>query len=282
MSKVRTLNAAEVLYGETFLEDPLANDPAEEYHEASKLYRSRVRRQNDAYFIESNASALISTVRSGKKWHHRPSVELPEPHLPSNALSDLLRARRSKNEFSGSALTLQHVSTLLFAAYGVTRRVSVKDGEAEQIFRTTPSGGALFPLDVYVAVHRADGLASGLYAYDSLAHCLIGASDESPTRRLAGACIYPAAVETAAITLMFVGVFWRSRFKYRLRAYRNTLFEAGHAAQNVLLTAHGLGLGAVPFSGYFDDEVDEMLGIDGVNQSCIYCLSVGTFDARLV
>lgn len=282
MSKIRTVNAAEVLYGEMYLEDSLGNDPAEEYHEASKLYRSRVRRQNDAYFIESNASALISTVRSGKKWHHRPAVELAGPQLPSNAIADLLQTRRSRNEFAGGALSLQQVSTLLFAAYGVTHRVAVKDGEAEQIFRTVPSGGALFPLDLYVAVHRADGVASGLYAYDSLAHCLIGTNDESPTQRLASACIYPGAVETAAITLMFVGVFWRSRFKYRLRAYRNTLFEAGHAAQNVLLTAQGLGLGAVPFSGYFDDEVDEMLGIDGVNQSCIYCLSVGTCDARLV
>lgn len=281
MSNIRTITSVELLYGSDDVASSLLHDPAENYHEASKLYRSRVRRQSDAYFIESSVNALLSTIRSGKRWLHLPSLPLPVPAFPETTIGNTLAGRRSRNEFSSKSISLAQLGTLLFATYGVTHRVrgKVQGEEVEQVFRTTPSGGALYPLDIYAAVHRVDGLESGIYFYDSLAHAIVEMRASSPTRELSEACIYPKAVLTAAVTLILVAVFWRSRFKYRLRAYRNTLLEAGHAAQNALLAATSLGLGSVPFVGFFDAEVDAMLRLDGVNQSTLYCVSVGTYDA---
>jgi SagB-type dehydrogenase family enzyme len=70
-------------------------------------------------------------------------------------------------------------------------------------------------------------------------------------------------------------VFGRTRFKYGLRGYRFALLEAGHVAQNVVLTATALGLAAVPLGGFYDRPTDEFLGLDGVNESTLYTIALG-------
>jgi SagB-type dehydrogenase family enzyme len=71
-------------------------------------------------------------------------------------------------------------------------------------------------------------------------------------------------------------MFWRSRFKYGQRAYRFTLLEAGHVAQNALLAAAALGLAAVPLGGFYDRKVDAFLGVDGLQEAALYLLPVGS------
>jgi SagB-type dehydrogenase family enzyme len=70
-------------------------------------------------------------------------------------------------------------------------------------------------------------------------------------------------------------MFWRTRFKYGLRGYRFALLEAGHLMQNVLLAAAALDLAAVPVGGFFDSRLERLLSIDGVNESALYCASIG-------
>jgi SagB-type dehydrogenase family enzyme len=67
--------------------------------------------------------------------------------------------------------------------------------------------------------------------------------------------------------------------KYGLRGYRFALLEAGHVGQNLVLAATGLGLGAVPLGGYYDRPTDELLGLDGVNESTLYLVAVGRIRA---
>ena len=73
-------------------------------------------------------------------------------------------------------------------------------------------------------------------------------------------------------------MFWRSRFKYGARAYRFTLLEAGHVAQNFLLAVAALGLAAVPIGGFYDREVDSLLGVDGLYESSLYLLPLGAAE----
>lgn len=275
MTTHRTINALELVYGSEEVAETLMDDPAECYHEASKLYRSRALRQTNAYLIQTNPNALVSTLRSSKRIRHRPSVELPAPKFAQSTLGELLMNRRSSQSFASKAISLEQLATILFATYGVTKRVPLKSGAADQLFRTAPSGGALFPLDVYVAVHRVDGLEPGIYYYDSPEHRLVRVWDESPTQKLAEACIYPETVSTASITLLISAAFWRCRFKYRLRAYRFTILEAGHIAQNALLTVISLGLGGLPIGGFYENDIDVMLNNDGVNEGIIYSVGVG-------
>ena len=275
MNKLRTINAIELVYGSEDVEQTLLDDPAECYHEASKLYRSRALRQTDAYLIESNPNALVSTLRSAKRIKHLPATKLPPPEFSGSTLGELLCKRRSTQTFASKAITLQQLATILYAAYGVTKRMPLKNGVAEQLFRTAPSGGGLFPLDLYAAVHRVDGLPEAIYYYDSLEHSLVRVYDASPTAVLAEACIYPSAVLTSSVTLLLSASFWRTRFKYRLRAYRFTVLEAGHVAQNALLAAVSIGLGALPLGGFFETDIDRLLKNDGVNEGVLYSVGVG-------
>ncbi|HZW54366.1 MAG TPA: SagB/ThcOx family dehydrogenase [Candidatus Elarobacter sp.] len=273
MNSIKTVNAAETVYGAEWRRS-LDGDSAEAYHEASKLYKQLAFRQTDTYVLQANPNALVSTTRSVKKWSHAPATALPAPTLPNVSLGEILMRRRSQNVFASKPVTLSQLATVLFAACGVTKRVPVTGGE-QQVFRTAPSGGALYPLDCYVAVHRVDDLAPGLYYYDPLTHALGTVRGESVAEALADACVYPDAVLTGAATLLFGGVFWRSRFKYRLRAYRFTVLEAGHVAQNALLAADALGLGALPLGGFYDGAVDRLLDLDGVNEGTLYAVALG-------
>ena len=70
--------------------------------------------------------------------------------------------------------------------------------------------------------------------------------------------------------------FQRSTYKYGNRGYRFALFEAGHVAQNISLVSHGLGLQCVNIGGFYDQKIDHLLGLDGVNQSTLYLAAIGT------
>ncbi|MDQ7849720.1 MAG: SagB/ThcOx family dehydrogenase [Armatimonadota bacterium] len=274
MSQARgspTLNVARLLHGR---EGPDPLDPAEEFHEASKLYRSTLAREMmGTWLFAANHEVLVTQARAVKRYPHLPLVPLPAPELPEVPLGGVLQTRRSCRAFSPlAALSGRDLAALLFAGYGLTLTRPVGHGFS---FRTAPSGGALYPLEFYLAVGRSGGVSPGLYHYDPSRHGLevLGAPDVFD--RLAGCLVQPDVASGAAAILVVTALFWRSRLKYGLRGYRFALLEAGHAAQNVLLMAEALHLGAVPIGGFFDSEVELLLEIDGVNESVLYVIALG-------
>ena len=84
--------------------------------------------------------------------------------------------------------------------------------------------------------------------------------------------------EDTAILFFITALFERSTFKYGSRGYRFIFLEAGHMAQNLNLAAVALGLGSVNICGYHDRDVDNLLNIDGLNQSTIYMVGLGKND----
>ena len=82
-------------------------------------------------------------------------------------------------------------------------------------------------------------------------------------------------MDGAAAVLLLLAVFGRTRFKYGLRGYRFALLEAGHVVQNVALTAVALDLAALPLGGFYDAQVDDLVGADGVEESVVYGVVVG-------
>lgn len=273
----RSHNVTAFLWGD--LEGPGEDDPAEVYHEASKFTRALHPRQGGpgAGLLESgDASTRASTTRAVKRHVHLPAVQLPTTDLPDTSVKDAITGRRSRRAFGASPLTLENLATLLRAAYGVTDR----DPEGEQRFRTVPSGGALYPLDIYPVVRNVEGLAAGLYHYDPYREVLEVIREGDLVGELAGGLVGPPedpdAAANGAVVFAIAGIFWRTRFKYGLRGYRFVLLEAGHIGQNLLLVAEALGLNAFPIGGFYDRTVDSVVGLDGVNESVIYCVAVGS------
>jgi SagB-type dehydrogenase family enzyme len=179
-------------------------------------------------------------------------------------LDGALARRRSVRSFavaSSRALTPNEIGRLVWAAQGITDRSSGG--------RTAPSAGALYPLEVYAV------LPEGVFRYAREAHALerVGSGDRRGA--LARAAHNQNAVRLAAIDIILTGVTARTAQKYGARAERYVLLEAGHAAQNVLLEAVGLGLGAVPIGAFDDVEAARVVGLSqGESVLCILPIGV--------
>ena len=157
----------------------------------------------------------------------------------------------------------------------MTHALDSADGAHALPLRAVPSGGALYPLELYVAALRVDGLEPGSVPLRSASQRARDRSDRDRRGEVAALSTYPEIVSGCAALLLVAAVFGRSRFKYGLRAYRFALLETGHVGQNILLAATALGLAAVPLGGYYDRRADEFLGLDGVNESTLYTVAVG-------
>jgi SagB-type dehydrogenase family enzyme len=170
---------------------------------------------------------------------------LPDPDLQGQKpFESVLRKRRSVREFSSAPLALEELSQLLWAGQGVT---------SGRGFRTAPSAGALYPLELYIVVGNIEGLKSGIYHYDPGRHELRAVGARDRRSELASAALSQEWVEEAAAVIALVGVPERTRRKYGRRGVRYVHMEVGHAAQNIWLEAIALDL-CTTLVGAFDDE----------------------------
>jgi SagB-type dehydrogenase family enzyme len=264
-----TLTIEETIVGVT----PPYDDPTETYHEASRLYLgSTDPLVRGMELIETSDEMRASTTRSTKRYPTAPLVRLPKPDLGEFSLADALTRRRSRRSDVSRPLALPQLATLLGAAYGVTARLEASG----QAFRTAPSAGALYPLELYVATRLVDGVDQALFHYDPLRHVLEHLRPLDPGHELAPLAPYPELVRGCAALIVMTAMFWRSRFKYGARAYRFALLEAGHVGQNLMLAATALGVAVVPLGGFYDVRVDALVDVDGVNEATIYLFPVAT------
>ena len=220
---------------------------------------------NDAAYEEASANMPLVEPAG------RPVVELPE--VPTSALVELQRARRSCRSFLPRQMPLETVGALISGAQGIT-------GVTETGFRrrATPSAGGLYPLDLYMYIRRVTGLVDGLYRHDPLGHALIELDRADVTSRLAEALYaYPFIVDANAVVVL-AARFNRTQDKYGPRGYRYILLEAGQVVQNLVLRATELGLGSLCIGGYSDSLVNAQLGIDPTRGGAVYLVAAG-FDA---
>ena len=186
---------------------------------------------------------------------------LPAPDTAGEmSLEEALAARRSVREFEARALTEAELGQLLWAAQGTT------DGRG---YRTAPSAGALYPLEVYVAT------ADGLFRYEVDRHALAVVRRADLRPALHEAALGQAAVGRAPAVFVIAAVYERTAAKYGAeRSPRYVHLEAGHAAQNLLLQAVALGLGAVSIGAFDDAGVQQALGLPEEEQP-LYLIPVG-------
>jgi len=193
-------------------------------------------------------------------------IKLPEPRYDSNvSIEEALLKRRSIREYIGDPLTLQEVSQLLWAAQGITDLRG---------FRTAPSAGALYPLEVYVVVGHIENLAKGVYKYKPNEHELVKVLDGDKREELAKAALGQAWVKETAINLVITAVYKRTTVKYGDRGIRYVHMEAGHAAQNLCLQATAMDLGTVTIGAFYDEQVKEVLNLPEDEQP-LYIIPVG-------
>lgn len=205
-----------------------------------------------------------------KRYSDRPEIALPQA-LPVSGieLDRVLRTRRSVRHYTPEPVTLQELSYLLWASNGIQRR------ENGWEFRTVPSAGALYPIETYLAANRVENLAAGVYHYNIAGHSLEQLKEGDYGSASARAALGQSMCAECAVVFVWTAVFERCRWKYKQRAYRYVYLDAGHVAQNLALAAAGLGLGTCQIGAIFDDEANEIVGVDGTEESVVYMSAVG-------
>ncbi len=190
-------------------------------------------------------------------------IKLPEPEYNSEtSLENALRQRRSVREYKNEALTLTDVSQLLWAAQGIT--------ETRRGFRTAPSAGALYPLEVYVAIGNVKDVPKGVYVYNPHQHTMSRIKNEDVRSELSDAALGQKCVEEGSMVIVLAAVYERTMQKYGDRGIRYVHMEEGHAAQNIYLQAVSLDLGTVCVGAFRDNKVQKILSMqDNEEPLCI-------------
>jgi SagB-type dehydrogenase family enzyme len=205
-----------------------------------------------------------------KQYPDRPRIELPRPATEGGApLWDVLSQRRSVRDFLERPVTAQEISQLLWASQGIT---------AEQFgykFRTVPSAGALYPVETYLVVNDVEGIPQGVCHYNVLEHCLEQVKEGDYRVTIARAALDQKIAYDANLVFVWTAVVERSKWKYKQRAFRYIYLDAGHIAQTVAMAAVALGLGSCQIAALYDEEVNDLLGVEGIEETAIYLTVVG-------
>ncbi|MDI1471364.1 MAG: SagB/ThcOx family dehydrogenase [Thermodesulfovibrio sp.] len=193
-------------------------------------------------------------------------IDLPKPRYKGNiTLEETLKERRSVREFSNQPLTLEEISQLLWATQGI------KDESGK---RTVPSAGALYPLEIYLLSGNVKNLPAGIYKYNPFKHHIMKIKEGDKREELSNVALGQPWVKNASVNFIIVAVYERTTRKYGDRGIRYVHIEVGHAAQNLLLQATALRLGAVPVGAFNDNEVKKVIGLRD-NEQPLYIIPVG-------
>lgn len=194
-------------------------------------------------------------------------IQLPEPLFDGKvSVEKALLNRRSIRDYKNEPLTLAEISQLLWAAQGITNQA--------QGFRSSPSAGAIYPLEVYIVAGNVDALIPGIYKYKPQNHQLLIVKEGDKREEVYRAALEQSFVRDAAIVLIFSAVYKRTTEKYGERGIRYVHIEVGHAAQNVYLQAVSLDLGTVVIGAFSDSEVKKIINMPDEEEP-LYIMPVG-------
>ena len=193
-------------------------------------------------------------------------IELPGPKFDGSVpLEKTLAQRRSIRSYQSIPLTLDEIGQLLWAAQGIS---------SPRGYRTAPSAGATYPLEIYVSAARVDALPPGVYRYRPHEHDLVAVIDGSRQNELTRAALNQGAIRKAPAVFILTAKYARTTGRYGERGIRYVHMEAGHAAQNLCLQAVARGIGAVVIGAFRDREVQAVLGLEA-EETPLYVIPVG-------
>jgi SagB-type dehydrogenase family enzyme len=184
------------------------------------------------------------------------SISLPQPSLDGKvSIEKAIKQRRTIRDFKERILSLAHLSQLLWAAQGITDPTGRK--------RAAPSGGALYPLDVYVLIgeNGIEKMEAGVYHYLPKEHSISPILKGDRRKEIASASLSQMWIARAPVIIIITAEYKRITRKYGERGIRYALIEVGHVGQNVFLQAESLELGAGIVGAFNDLEVSKVAGL---------------------
>ena len=204
--------------------------------------------------------AVAGTVDGTNQKLERP-MNLPKPKLNGGvSVEQAIKHRRTIRSYLSKPLTLEQLSQLFWAAQGITEDRGYK--------RSAPSGGALYPMDIYAVVgdNGVNGLTPGIYHYDPHKHAAVLITEGDVRQDVATASLSQMWMAKAPLNLVITSEYSRITRKYGTRGERYAIIEAGHIGQNIFLQAEALGLRAGIVGAFHDNDVIRVMKITGSHE----------------
>ncbi|KTD60970.1 SagB/ThcOx family dehydrogenase [Legionella shakespearei] len=257
---------------------------------AFDFLKSSIFHRHDAEQLNTNEiylddAGICTLSQIGKRTHATElAIQLPpvESMQLGMSLDQVILNRRSSRNFRAELLSFKEMAQIIQVAAGITGTgdSTLNNGvEVELHFRAAASAGALYPIDLYVATQNIEHINNGVYGYDPLANTLIPEQDADIAARLfRDAHVNSADANSyvkANLLLIMIANPWRSMRKYGPRGLRFILQECGSMSQNIHLAAVAQGLASVDAGGFYDEELHEILKIDGLYQTFLHAVVVG-------
>lgn len=190
-------------------------------------------------------------------------------------LARAMKNRKSHRDYLGDHLTIEELSFLLWATQGVRY---LDGGNA---YRTVPSAGCRHSIETYIAVFNISGLEPGIYRYLPLSHRLVFEfKEEELNQKLINATFGQQFAGLSAVTFIWTAIPHRMEWRYGPVSHKVIAMDAGHIGQNLYLACEAIKSGTCAIAAYDQDYVDDLLGLDGIDEFVIYLAPVGKVNIK--
>jgi SagB-type dehydrogenase family enzyme len=237
---------------------------------ASLVHRSIVNHlySHDQLFLDS---------KNKKDYFLKPITQLPKREVFLGSFEEITSSRKSCREYEKTRLSDQELSNMLSSLRVTRRSVSTINRKAEMNLRTYASPGGLYPVEVYVLRpnNSDDGSwEAGYYSVKKNSLSII--NERVPRETMQNAIVtFDEQIKDVGAIILLTGVFERTLHKYGAMGYKFALIESGGMLQQLALGASSLGLGGLAWAGIYDDKINKIIEVDGVDESFLTCFLVG-------
>ncbi|MBN1697291.1 MAG: SagB/ThcOx family dehydrogenase [Spirochaetales bacterium] len=248
------------------------------FHEKTKLNEIN----NDEmglriYGLYQEPYLLYAMSQTYKVYPYKKKFKLEKEFEEKYDFHDVVIKRCSTREFVKHDIGIHELSQLFFFSYGITHSIktSVYGEEKVQYFRAVPSGGALYPLEMYIVLLSARDIPAGLYHYNVIDHSVELLSAGDYRADMLNIMPNQFSLDTASAIVVISAIFSRNTIKYGERGYRFVLLDAGHLMQNVHLSVTSMDLGCYAVGGFSDDGFNDLFSLDGYKETALYASVIG-------
>lgn len=236
------------------------------YHLATSYDRNTLKSNT---LDRANKPAVFKTYPGSYK------IDLAAPRpFPEKSLWDI----HASGKASKQSVDLSTLSFILDLTYALTAKARHADGIF--YYRSTASAGALYPIELYVGAYDVAGINTGFYHFDIKHRQLAEIHHE--VSRISSTNTGKQKTGGAVIASFFItAVFFRSSWKYRQRAYRYVLLDAGHLLHNLFLALAALGIPHTCRLDFHDNNMNAMLGLDETFEACLCCVHIHSGSGKI-
>lgn len=272
--------SSDVVEGEAVIADSQWSELAAVYH-AHTSWQGVNSLAAEKLHSEQSVARIASVPAFFRRRDAPHRIPMTVPELEGQFFETLLARRTTRSFRTDEPLPRETLETVLYAVFGAQGFKEFKGMSA--IKRTSPSGGALHPIEAYVLALNVRGVPHGIYHYETATHALAQLElihvDEA--RQLA--CLFTAGQEyfaKAHALIIHVARFERSFAKYsrHKKAYKAVLMDSAHLSQSLYLTATHVGVGAFYTAAINDIDIGRRLRLPGLRESPLGINGIGLPD----